>query len=56
MDGTPAGEPVPDPRAALRQTLPPYMILAHLTAVPAIPLTPNGKTDREAVKRLLTIV
>ncbi|MET9578722.1 AMP-binding protein [Streptomyces massasporeus] len=56
MDGAPAGEPAPDPRTALRKTLPPYMIPAHLTAVAAIPLTANGKTDREAVRRLLTTV
>jgi amino acid adenylation domain-containing protein len=33
-------------RSFLRQRLPEYMIPAHLTEIPEIPLTPNGKIDR----------
>ncbi|MEU3854000.1 AMP-binding protein [Streptomyces sp. NPDC029554] len=54
MDGTPAAASGPDPREALRELLPPYMVPARVTAVAAIPLTTNGKTDRQAVQRLLT--
>ncbi len=43
-----------DPREALRDRLPPYMIPARVLAVSALPLTANGKTDRAAVGRLLT--
>jgi amino acid adenylation domain-containing protein len=38
---------------ALRQRLPAYMIPAQLHVVPAMPLTPNGKIDRNALKQML---
>ncbi|HYG62068.1 MAG TPA: amino acid adenylation domain-containing protein, partial [Thermoanaerobaculia bacterium] len=36
-------------RAALRESLPEYMIPAHFIPLPALPLTPNGKVDRKAL-------
>ncbi|SYX91578.1 Linear gramicidin synthase subunit C [Pseudomonas reidholzensis] len=36
-------------RDALRAELPDYMIPAHLVLLPAMPLTPNGKIDRQAL-------
>ncbi|WP_329026671.1 non-ribosomal peptide synthetase [Streptomyces sp. NBC_00690] len=41
-------------RAALAERLPPYMVPDRIDIVDAIPLTPNGKIDRRAVRRLLT--
>ncbi|MEU4096169.1 amino acid adenylation domain-containing protein [Streptomyces sp. NPDC026673] len=36
-------------RTALRADLPSHMVPTALTAIPAIPLTPNGKVDRAAL-------
>lgn len=36
-------------REYLKQHLPVYMIPAVFTAIPAIPITPNGKVDRQAL-------
>ena len=36
-------------RVALRDKLPEYMIPAHIVTLPAWPLTPNGKVDRNAL-------
>jgi amino acid adenylation domain-containing protein len=36
-------------RARLKQRLPDYMLPQHLIALDAIPLLPNGKTDRKAL-------
>ncbi|MGW2406894.1 AMP-binding protein [Streptomyces sp. NPDC001739] len=40
-------------RAALRDRLPAYMVPATLTALDALPLNANGKTDRAALDALL---
>ncbi|MEU9791345.1 amino acid adenylation domain-containing protein [Streptomyces sparsogenes] len=45
---------LPDPaalRAALRDTLPGYMVPAAVVVVPRLPLTANGKIDRAALPR-----
>lgn len=39
-------------RAQLATRLPPYMIPAVFVAVPAMPLSPNGKIDRKALRAL----
>ena len=36
-------------RAALRRKLPEYMIPAAFVVLPALPLTPNNKIDRNAL-------
>jgi amino acid adenylation domain-containing protein len=38
-------------RTFLRAGLPEYMVPAHVVALPAIPLLPNGKIDRKALPR-----
>ncbi|WP_428953918.1 amino acid adenylation domain-containing protein [Streptomyces sp. cg35] len=46
------GRPAPDPadlRAHLAEQLPPYMLPQSYTAIAEIPLTPNGKVDRDAL-------
>jgi len=36
-------------RAALRRSLPDYMVPTHIVAIPALPLSTNGKVDRDAL-------
>ncbi|MCE1003035.1 non-ribosomal peptide synthetase [Pseudomonas sp. NMI1173_11] len=38
-------------RAALRKSLPEYMVPSHLVLMDRLPLTPNGKLDRKALPR-----
>jgi amino acid adenylation domain-containing protein len=42
-------EQIKDWRMALRINLPDYMIPDELIVIPAMPLTPNGKTDKKAL-------
>ena len=42
-------ELVPDLRARLKQTLPPYMIPSAFVVLDALPLTANGKVNRKAL-------
>ncbi|MER7273813.1 amino acid adenylation domain-containing protein [Dactylosporangium sp. NPDC000244] len=39
-------------RAALRRSLPEYMVPSRVLTLPALPLTPNGKTDRNALRAI----
>ncbi len=48
-----AADPPADWRARLGEILPGYMIPRQITRVDAIPVTPNGKTDRRALAELL---
>ncbi|MEM7018619.1 MAG: amino acid adenylation domain-containing protein, partial [Pseudomonadota bacterium] len=43
-----------DMRQHLQQQLPDYMIPQHLQALEALPLTPNNKIDRNALRALVT--
>lgn len=50
----PGAEPRPSRlRAALRELLPAHLVPARLRAVPAFPLTANGKLDRRALAELV---
>jgi hypothetical protein len=40
-----------DLRDALRQTLPEYMLQAHIVRLDALPLTPSGKVDRRGLPK-----
>lgn len=42
---------VDDIRAALKRTLPDYMMPAHIAVLPALPLTRTGKLDRQSLER-----
>ena len=44
-----ASDLVPDLRARLKQTLPPYMIPSAFVVLDALPLTANGKVNRKAL-------
>jgi natural product biosynthesis luciferase-like monooxygenase protein len=49
---TPSGSEPPQPKAlreALAAKLPAIMVPQHVLVLPAMPLTPNGKTDRRAL-------
>ncbi|MDF5995364.1 hypothetical protein P4200_15090 [Pseudomonas aeruginosa] len=51
-------DPTTQPRtdellAALRQLLPDYMVPTHLQAIDTLPLSGNGKVDRQALVALL---
>ncbi|MCM6778271.1 amino acid adenylation domain-containing protein [Nocardia sp. CDC159] len=48
-----AAEPPADWRTRLAAVLPDYMVPRGLTRIDAIPVTPNGKTDRRALETLL---
>ena len=39
--------------AHLRDVLPPYMVPGAIHALPVMPLNANGKTDRQALRRML---
>jgi len=45
----PAGGELPDLRDFLRQSLPDYMVPAAFVELEALPVTPNGKLDRNAL-------
>jgi amino acid adenylation domain-containing protein len=49
-EGPPCGEPAePDLRAHLRAKLPDYMVPARIVMLERLPLSPNGKIDRNAL-------
>ena len=43
---------VSDVRAALKESLPSYMIPAYMMQIEAVPLTKNGKTDKKALPKI----
>ncbi|MQP66430.1 amino acid adenylation domain-containing protein [Niveispirillum sp. SYP-B3756] len=43
------GATLADPRAALARQLPDHLVPAQIVALPALPVTPNGKVDRQAL-------
>jgi amino acid adenylation domain-containing protein len=43
---------LPSLRAALRERLPEYMVPAFFVPLPALPINPNGKVDRAALRRM----
>jgi SAM-dependent methyltransferase len=47
--GAATADLVPDLRASLKQTLPPYMIPSAFVILDALPLTANGKVNRKAL-------
>lgn len=47
------GNPPPALRDSLRSHVPPYMLPTHLITLPALPLNPNGKLDRPALRETL---
>ncbi|HEV2372807.1 MAG TPA: amino acid adenylation domain-containing protein [Streptosporangiaceae bacterium] len=49
-----AGPTPADLTAMLRERLPAYMVPRYIQVVAALPLSPNGKTDRKTITRVLT--
>jgi amino acid adenylation domain-containing protein/non-ribosomal peptide synthase protein (TIGR01720 family) len=47
-----AGKQVKELRSYLGQSLPDYMVPAYFVPLDEIPLTPNGKTDKKALRRI----
>jgi amino acid adenylation domain-containing protein len=44
---TEPGRAIPDLPQVLKRTLPSYMVPSRIIALPALPMTPNGKVDRK---------